>query len=214
MYKAVIFDFDGVVADTMKDNCKAWQLALKTLGVEINPIEYFLLEGMGRFQIAKYFIRQYKLQPDFYIKLAESKEYFYNEINNFKFFPEIVEILEFLKQNKTKLGLVTGASKNRINTHLSKDFINFFDVIVTADDVKESKPNPEPYDNAVKYLKIDANEALVIENAKLGIQSAKSAGCFCIAIETTLPRNYLIQADQIFSNHNELLQKLKTLNFI
>lgn len=213
MYKAVIFDFDGVVADTMKDNCKAWQMALQTLGVEIETIEYYLLEGMGRFQIANYFIKQYNLQPELYLKLAESKEYFYNQNSNFKLFPEILEILKFIKQSNVKLGLVTGASKNRINTYLNEEFLNLFDVIITADDVKDSKPNPEPYEKAVRYLEIKASDVIVVENAKLGIQSAKAAGCYCLAIETTLPSNYLMQANEIFSNHNNLFKKLKTLKF-
>ena len=61
MIRAVIFDFDGVLADTMFDNCKAWQEAFALYGFQMDAIEYYRLEGMGRFQIAEYFIEKYLL---------------------------------------------------------------------------------------------------------------------------------------------------------
>jgi beta-phosphoglucomutase len=211
MYKAIIFDFDGVVADTMKDNCKAWQMALETFGIKIDPIEYYVLEGMGRFQISNHFIIKYNLNPDLNSKIAETKEHFYSQINNFSLYPDITSILVYIKKTDLKIGLVTGASRNRIYKYVNEVFLTFFDVIITADDVINSKPNPEPYQKAIDYLNFDSSECLIIENASLGITSAKAAGCYCMAIETTLSSQYLKEADEIFATHKELFKKIKTL---
>ena len=214
MYKAIIFDFDGVVADTMKDNCIAWQMALKTKAVEIDPIEYFALEGMGRLQISNYFINKYNLDPNLQIELTELKEYFYNQINNFSLYSGITNILDYIKKNEIKIGLVTGASRNRIYKYVNEVFLAFFDVIITVDDVINCKPNPEPYQKAVDYLNLDSSQCLVIENAALGIESAKRAGCYCIAIETTLNRQHLDEADEIVANHKELFKKIQTSLYV
>ena len=79
-----------------------------------------------------------------------------------------------------------------------------FDIIVTGDEVWKSKPHPEPFLKAVKMLKLDRREVVVIENAPFGIQSAKKAGLYCIALETSLPRRYLTGADIIISSFREL----------
>ena len=61
MFKAVIFDFDGVIADPMNDNFAAWNKAFSVYNVQLNPLDYFLLEGMGRFQVAGFLIKKYGL---------------------------------------------------------------------------------------------------------------------------------------------------------
>ena len=81
--------------------------------------------------------------------------------------------------------------------------------IVTADDVINTKPHPEPYLKAVFKLGIPAENSIVIENAVLGVKSAKAAGCKCYALETTLTGDYLQEADMVFSNHEALYLFLK-----
>ncbi len=78
---------------------------------------------------------------------------------------------------------------------MPKSLVNLFDITVTGDEVKNGKPAPEPFLKALRKLKIEPWEAVVIENAPFGIQSAKKAGLFCIAIETSLPRKFLRKAD-------------------
>ena len=83
-----------------------------------------------------------------------------------------------------------------------------FQVIITGDDVKIGKPDPEPFLRALDTLGIVADEAVVVENAPCGIQSAKAAGITCLAIETSLPRSYLQDADYVFSSIKELSEKI------
>lgn len=211
MYKAVVFDFDGVIGDTMNDNFMAWCKAFSPFKVQLNSLDYFLLEGMGRFQVAQFFINKYGLEPGIAESVVNTKEAIYLKENKFKLYPEINSIFTLLGEKKIPIALVTGASRERVERTLTKDFLSKISVLITVDDVKKGKPDPEPYLKAIQKLDLNAAECIVIENAKLGIQSAKSAGSVCYALETTLDRSYLQEADEIFSNHAELYSKLLSI---
>lgn len=208
MIEAVIFDFDGVIADTMKDNYLAWELAFESQGVHIGPKEYFLLEGMGRYDIARFFIKKYKLDPAILETVVSQKEMNYEQHNSFKIYPEIPPLLEFLQSNSIKTAIVTGASRNRMKQTLPANIAAQLTAVVTADDVTYSKPHPSPYLQAIEMLEIPAAQCYVIENAPMGITSAKAAGCHCLAVATTLNINYLQEADSIFLNHKGIYEYL------
>jgi beta-phosphoglucomutase len=84
----------------------------------------------------------------------------------------------------------------------------WLDCVITADDVEHGKPDPEPYWRAIQKLHVAPSEALVIENAPLGIRSAKSAGAAVVAITTTLAPHYLREADFIVHDFAELRRRL------
>ena len=77
-------------------------------------------------------------------------------------------------------------------------------------DVQNGKPHPQPYLMALSQLNLRASDALVIENAPFGIASAKAAGLKCVALETSLPKSYLKQADAVFSSYKDLKNEIKT----
>ena len=211
MIRAVIFDFDGVLADTMSDNCKAWQDAFAVYGFHMDAIEYYRLEGMGRFQIAEYFIDKYFLESSIKKDVVEAKEMNYKKNNTFKYFQYVHDIFSFLNKKNIPIAIVTGASRDRIKEYLDEKISLYLNALVTADDVIHTKPDPEPYLSAATMLGINAKECLVIENAILGIQSAKSAGCYCFALETTMSATDLTEADEVFNSHKNLFTKLMTL---
>lgn len=211
MIRAVIFDFDGVLADTMSDNCKAWQDAFAVYGFHMDAIEYYGLEGMGRFQIAEYFIDKYFLESSIKKDVVEAKEMNYKKNNTFKYFQYVHDIFSFLNKKNIPIAIVTGASRDRIKEYLDEKISLHLNALVTADDVIHTKPDPEPYLSAATMLGINAKECLVIENAILGIQSAKSAGCHCFALETTMSATDLTEADEVFDSHKNLFTKLMTL---
>jgi HAD superfamily hydrolase (TIGR01549 family) len=207
--RAVIFDFDGVIADTMEDNCNAWKKSFSDFGFDMNESEYYLLEGMGRYQIAQYFIGKYFLDPDIKSEVVTRKEFNYKVNSKFRLFDYIVEILLFLQSKHLPMAIVTGASRERLHESLADTVSNFFDVIVTSDDVINPKPNPESYIKAVNLLNVPADACIVVENAILGIQSAKAAGCKCFALQTTMDAKVLKDADEIFASHFDLFERFK-----
>ena len=74
------------------------------------------------------------------------------------------------------MALVTGAKKYRILENVPKNFIDQFDVLITSDEIFNTKPNPEPYIKAAKLLDVKSKDCVVVENSPVGIQAAKSAG--------------------------------------
>ena len=102
-----------------------------------------------------------------------------------------------LKKKLIKTAIITGANRARLDELLAGHLKGFFEIAVTSDDVTNTKPFPEPYLKGAALLKLSPADCLVIENAPLGIRSAKEAGMTVIAVRTTLPDKYLRQADYI-----------------
>lgn len=211
MFKAVIFDFDGVIADTMNDNFKAWEYAFSKQNILIEKQDYFLLEGMGPKTIAKHFLFKNNIDNELSKKIILEKENYYLKNNQFKVYPEIYSIFNFLEKNKISIGIATGASKSRIMGTLDKKILDQISVLITSNDVVKTKPDPEPYLRAVNKLNLTPSECLVVENAVLGIKSAKTAGCICYSVSTTLEKEFLTESDICFPSHSLLLKKLMNL---
>jgi len=107
--------------------------------------------------------------------------------------------------------LVTGTSRHEARKLVPGDLWDCFDVTVCGSDVHNGKPHPEPYLKAIAKLNVKPHQALVFENAPFGIRSAKAAGLFCLALETSLPYLYLKGADAIFSSFKEIGARVKLI---
>ena len=122
------------------------------------------------------------------------------------------DLLDWIDEKGMKTALVTGTKRERVIAILEKfKLMDKFMVIITADDVMFSKPAPEPYLLAAELLDVEASECVVIENAPLGVMSAKNAGMRCIALTTTLSKMHLKQADVIADDLDEALNSLKKM---
>lgn len=199
-FKAILFDFDGVLGKTMEDNYKAWKNALLKYGISIDKEKYFLMEGMASLKLAQYFLRKNRLDVKSAGAIARLKEKYYSEDNSFSLYPGAKDLLRRLKKEGFLLGLVTGGSRKRIYNSRINGFLSHFDVVITAQNSLKGKPHPMPYLTAAKKLGLKPRDCLVVENAPLGIQAAKSAKMKCIAVTSTLPRKHLKRADHIVSH--------------
>ena len=110
--------------------------------------------------------------------LLQKKEALFKEIVQDRFIPGTRRFVKSLVRSGLQLSLVTGTARHELNRILPLPLRQLFEVIITADDVKIGKPDPEPYLCALANLGIAAHEAVVIENAPFGIQSAKAAMSF------------------------------------
>jgi len=142
-------------------------------------------------------------------EVAALKEELYKKDNQFRIYDHVFEIFDLLERKKISTAIVTGASRVRISEHLDPKIAKQLDALITADDVVNTKPHPEPYLNAVKKLGKKAENCIVVENAILGLQSAIAAGCRTYALETTLNKEDLVLAEEVFSNHKDLLTKFE-----
>ncbi len=203
-YRAVLFDFDGVLGKTMEDNYKAWFSSFAPFGIRIQREEYFLMEGAPPKKVAEIFLKRNRLGLESVDDIVHSKEKHYLQNKSFSLYEGAEKLIENLKGCGLQLGLVTGASRERLMGTGVGQFLNKFDALVTGDQVVHGKPDPEPYLLGARKLKVKPSECIVIENAPLGIESAKKAGMYCIAICSTLGREHLGLADQIIISIDEL----------
>ncbi len=202
-YRAVLFDFDGVIGRTMEDNFMAWEYAFSAFNLDISKEAYFLIEGFSARRVAEHFLKD-RAEQGLVEELVRLKEKYYIENCTFSFYEGVEPLVESLKEKQYLLGLVSGANSKRLSNSVGKKFLRMFNVIVTADRVKNCKPHPEPYLKASKALSCEPSECVAIENAPMGIEAAKSAGMYCVAICSTLDEKYLSKADRVVNNFMEL----------
>ena len=209
--KAVIFDMDGVITDTMPFHFKAWEKIFKKEGLNVSRREIYLREGQpGNITIKEIFRdRGLELTPDVLSRILLSKEEKFKKTFCRRFIRGSRPFIHKLKKEGFLLALVTGTARHEVKKILPKKLMSLFNASITGDEVKHGKPDPEPYLIALKKLGIRSIEAIVLENAPFGILSAKNASLRCIALETSLPRRYLKGADYIFSSYKRLLKEVE-----
>ncbi|MDN3512240.1 MAG: HAD family phosphatase [Candidatus Jettenia sp.] len=214
--QAILFDMDGVLVDSMPYHAEAWGMILKTVGINIEKKLIYELEGANSRQVIDAIFRQFgRIPTDEEIQeITRKKLEIFEQIAQVKPFDGIQEFLETVK-SKCKLAVVSGSHRQTVKKTIDTFFPDTFEVVIDGEETKISKPSPEPYLIAVRKLHIPKDHCLVVENAPLGIRSAKSAGLRCIAITTYLGREYLKEADWIAENHREMIAYIQrgTANF-
>lgn len=205
--KGILFDFDGTLAKTMGDLLRAWQHSFRQYGVEIKEEDYFPLEGMEMIKIARTIAASYNLSllEEEYSQIVQRKEQYYLEHHSFSFYPGVEELINKLSQRGMQMGLVTASSKQKLEKTVSAVFLQKFKVIISRELAGRGKPYPDPYLVGVKALGLKTEECIAIENAPLGVESAKKAGLYCIAIVSTVNKEKLWQADEVVKECKDIL---------
>ncbi len=202
--KAILFDFDGVLAKTMEDNFEAWKAALKDYGVDIQPEDYYPMEGLNVREIPAHLFGRYGREVPDVSEVVRKKEAYYLKNHHFELYPGVLELLEALWDKKVRTAVVTAGLRDRLAGSCPLGFLERFDAIVTSNELTEGKPSPVPYLYAAAKLKLSPGECIVVENAPLGVRSAKQAGIYCIALCTTMEKQYLSGADEIWDSFEDL----------
>ena len=187
--KAALFDMDGVLFDSMPYHADSWHKVMKKHGLELSREEAYLHEGRTGSSTIN-LICQRQLGRD---ATAEEIEQIYQaKSNEFNTNPKAIrmagawELLQKVKAEGLQRMVVTGSGQTSLLDRLEKNFPGMFQqkLMVTAYDVKQGKPHPEPYLMALQKGGLKAEEAVVIENAPLGVQAAVAAGIYTIAVNT------------------------------
>ncbi len=205
-FRAVLFDMDGVITHTMPYHYRAWNKVFHEQGLSVPRFEVYKREGQkGIESVREIFAAHGK---PFTLKqgndILRRKEELFKEIARTRFVPGARAFIHSLSKYHVPMALVTGTDRHEVEKILPKNIYSAFEAIVSGSDVKNGKPHPEPYLRALKRLKTRKKDAVVIENAPLGILSAKKAGLTCFALETSLPKKYLSGADHVFPGFKEL----------
>ena len=224
MLRAVIFDFDGVITDSEILHLRSFNRALAQYGVEIATKDYYKdylgltdldlfkslnekgLLGLGDRQIENLA----KQKSQVFEQLAKAEGRIIEGVRDF---------LEMLRQNNIPTAICSGALLTDIELILEEARLrSFFDVIVSAEQVKKGKPNPEGFLltlqklNHDQQISIAGEQCAVIEDSHWGLKAAKAAGMHIIAVTNSYDAEQLTMAEKIVTRLDELsiddLQKL------
>ena len=212
--KGVIFDLDGVLVDSMPAHYKAWKMAFKEVtDIDVDERMIYLLEGMrGNDLVKKIFEQKNYDNHSIAKKVIERKNKIFNDILTPRAFDGVKELIEHLKCTKA---VVSGSAKNDVEVLIDRTFgKNNFDVIITADDIDRGKPDPIAFIAALNRMKIDTAEAIVVENAPLGVEAANKAGLQCIIVLNNTPLQindfkFIIDYDRIFKETKDSAKLLE-----
>jgi HAD superfamily hydrolase (TIGR01509 family) len=226
--KGIIFDMDGVLVDAMPFHCKAIQTAAKQeVNIDVKQRDVYLLEGMPGEDMVKELLRHkrytgnieeisYDDNSDKLDSVAhrihERKKKIFEQINASA---PINGAKELISNIRCKKALVSGAAKQEVDSIISKYFgKDSFDVIVTGEDLEEGKPSPDPFRTALTKMGLKESEAIVVENAPLGVKAANNAGIRCIVTLNNTPLKIsdfggLIVSSSIFPNTSSASSFLK-----
>jgi len=201
--KAILFDMDGVLVDSMNYHMQSWKQLLEKYGISITERFIYEHEGAMGVDIIQNLFQKTGLpvDGDQIMEIYDRQNRIFREeyLSKVRLYPKTLNLIDGFQQRGLRLGLVTSSRMNLVE-QIWEDHhcLNRFDTIVTADDVTRFKPNPDPYLKALEKLKQEPESCLVVENAPAGIQSAKAAGLTCYAVASTLPPPYLQASDRIF----------------
>ena len=197
--KAVLFDMDGVLYDSMPNHTRAWSKVMQLHGLNMTEEDAYMHEGRtGADTINIISRREGKdVSPEDIKQIYKEKTEIFNMYPAISPIKNSAELLQKVKDDKLSVMLVTGSGQPSLLDSLNNNFSGIFtrDRMVTSFDVKKGKPNPEPYLTALKKGALKPDEAIVVENAPLGVEAARAAGLFVIAVNTgPLPDSILLNA--------------------
>ena len=206
MFLAVLFDLDGVIVDTLHYHYLAWNYMFGKRGGAVSKHTVLLNEGRNSREILPILMQETGviIPPQQQEQFIEEKRAYYRSIVQVQQYPSAFDVIDKLKSRGLKVALVTACALTNMQHSLSSEQQAHFDFIITGDEVARAKPFPDPYLTAARKLGIEPARCVVVENAPLGIEAAGKAGMYCVAIETTLGREYLASADCILGTIGEL----------
>ncbi len=208
----VFFDLDGVLIDSPDAHARAWAKTFKPFGIELPLERLHVEEGRKSLEIAHRIAKEYRLDitEDELIDLIERKRDYYRQIAPSGMRKDARFAVDKLKAETWTLGLVSGSVRQNLETALDDEELALFDVIVTAECYDKGKPDPEPYLTACREAGLNQTRCVAVENAPLGIKSARSAGMKVVALTSTLNETALREADKIINELTVLPEILRS----
>ena len=218
--KAVLFDMDGVLYDSMPNHAVAWQESMAKFGLSMSAEDAYATEGQRGIDTIRQMVKQQQGRD---ISEQEAQTMYDEKSNIFHLMPEAPmmpgahELMAQIQGMGMTICVVTGSGQKPLIKRLKRDYGDFLDEkhIVTAYDVTRGKPHPEPYLKGLeKCGGLNPWEAVVVENAPLGVEAAVKARIFTICVNTGhLPVELFEErrADLIFESMMQLNRQWSAL---
>lgn len=206
--KAVLFDMDGVLYDSMPNHAYSWHTSMAEFGIEMSEAEAYKYEGMRGVETIKHICKQQwgrDITDEESQRMYDEKSRIFATRPTAMIMDGVQELQRMMKADGMKIVVVTGSGQHSLLAKLLADFDGLVskDLLVTSFDVKHGKPDPEPYLMGLAKAGVEPWEAIVVENAPLGVRAAVAARIFTVAVNTgPLPDKLLANegANVIFSS--------------
>lgn len=181
--KCVLFDFDGVIADTECSNLNSYVQAMKNVGVTLTEEERISLLGASDKELTPRFLKRAPAPvtvDDFRREIKNLGTVYEN--GELEAYPGLRELILLLRERGILTGVVSSTESRLILTALNRlHMVRLFDAVVCGDMTEKHKPDPLPYLSAMKLLDVSPAETLVIEDSTNGIRSGLASGAKVIA---------------------------------
>lgn len=187
--KAVFFDMDGVLIDSMDQHATAWKKTFEEYSIPFTMEEVYMNEGRpGHETIDNAYFRTFgkNSTQEERDEMYRVKSAHLERLDPITAMPQAYEVLKKIQEQGLMIYLVTGSGQPSIINSVHEFFPGIFkpENMLTALNVKKGKPSPEPYLEAIRRSGVNPWEAIVVENAPLGVESSIAAGIFTIAVNT------------------------------
>lgn len=190
MITSIIFDLDGLLADTETLHCRAYQNAMLEHGLPLSEIEYgehWVRKGLG---IADWLTLQNSRLDPAAVRACKSAHYFQLLTTGLRPMAGAIELLTAIRDTK-KIALASSSYRDAVDGVLAGLRIaDYFEVIVSGLDVAQVKPSPEIFLKAAQLLGVEPSECVVVEDAEKGIIAAHRAGMRSIAVPNDYTRHH------------------------
>lgn len=188
--KAVLFDMDGVLYDSMPLHAIAWRESMSRFGIHMTEADAYATEGARGIDTIVRFVKEQQ-GKDITLEEAQSmydvKTEIFHQMPEAKIFDGAKELMARVVERGWRVAVVTGSGQRPLIDRLLRDFGEYVseDHIVTAYDVTHGKPHPEPYLKGLEKVgNLSPWEGIVVENAPLGIQAGVAARVFTVGINS------------------------------
>ncbi|TGK49745.1 HAD family hydrolase [Leptospira bouyouniensis] len=207
MKNLFIFDMDGVILDSEKIYLDMNQKWFHELGINLPIHIHQNYVGISAKIFWNFLKSEFKLKDDIEYYIELEKELKFKTLSSLDLKPTeyLIDFLDFLKMKHCKIALASSSLRKNINLILSKLKISeYFDFIISGEDVVLGKPNPDIFLKVSEYFECNVDHCVVIEDSTNGIKAAKAANMFCIAYYNPNSGNQdLTQADLIINNFRD-----------
>lgn len=184
--KALIFDFDGLILDTELPDYLSWQEVYRAYGLEL-PLELWLTsvggDGETDFEPHEYLEARLQTSVDREQIWVSRRKSYLQTLEGEPVLPGVVELLSAAQNAGLKLAVASSSPANWVAGHLARlGLTGYFQAVVTADDVEETKPNPALFLLTAEKVGAAPDEVIVLEDSENGVVGARRAGMFVVAV--------------------------------
>lgn len=190
--KGLIFDLDGTLADTMPYHFQGWQAACSKYGASIDTAFLRLHTGSPGWLIASEIIKNSGLEGKVTVEqiITEKLDQFYSVQHNVREIPPVADIVRKY-HGKLPMAVGTGGHREAVERTLRiAGLRQFFDIIVTANDVDNFKPHPETFLKCAEMMNVEPSLIEVFEDGDLGLEAARMAGMIATDVRSWYDSNW------------------------